>query len=314
MKWFGKLIISSLISFVILNVFSFFYYNVPPRTIDKDGVTEYKWPSNTFYSRFTEGIAWGETNNDGFNNILDYDENTSVNNLIMGSSQVEGFSVSQNDNLTNVLNNITDTFSYNIGVSEHTLPICVSNLENAIKKYKPTNSVVIETMTISFYDDQLIESINGNPSLETYSNSYIDFFQNFKYLKLVYYQLSNLKNKKVETIPLNDTQLLSQMLLKAKSICDKYEVKLIIVFHPTIQVDANNETHTSYNLNDLESFTNECKKQGIIFINMEEDFIDNYNKTKKLPHGFINTTPGIGHLNSVGFSLIANRLKRIVEE
>lgn len=314
MKWFGKFIISLFISFIILNVFSFFYYNVPPRVIDGDGVTEYKWPSNTFYSRFTEGIAWGITNNDGYNNVLDYDESVPINNLLMGSSQVEGFSISQKNNLASILNDITNTYTYNIGVSEHTLPICLSNLENALNKYQPTNSVIIETMTVSFYEDQLYESINNNTKLETYSNNIMDFLQNFKYLKLAYYQLNNLKSTKTKKNSINNEELLNQMLSKAKDTCDKYGVKLVIVFHPTIRIDSNNEVHTDYDITDMEILSKECEKQGILFINMEKEFIDNYYNNKTLPHGFINTVPGVGHLNYDGNQLIARRLKNEIGE
>lgn len=314
MKWIYKLIISVFISFIILNILTFVYYNVPPRVKDFDNVTEYKWPSNTFYSRFTEGIAFGFVNNDGYNNKLDYNKDTEINNLLMGSSHAEGFNISQNNNIASQLNSITDTYTYNIGISEHTLPICISNLDDALTKYQPSNYVIIETMNISFYDDQIIDAMNRNVDLEIYSNDYLDILQNFKYLKLVYYQLTNLKDNEQELGPLNDEQLLDQMLSYAKNICDKHKVKLIIVFHPTIQIDNNKEIHTSYDLNDLKVFSDKCEKNGIVFINMEEDFISYYKSENKLPHGFINTTPGTGHLNSIGHMLIANRLKKIVEE
>lgn len=53
-KTIRNIIIAGLISFLILNAFSFFYYNTPPRIEDESGSVDYKWPANTFYSRGTE--------------------------------------------------------------------------------------------------------------------------------------------------------------------------------------------------------------------------------------------------------------------
>lgn len=317
-KWLSKLLISLIISFLILNVFALIYYNVPPRNEVNDGVTEYKWPSHSFYSRFTEGIAWGKVNDDGYNNLLDYDANIEIDNVLMGSSHAEGFNVAQNENIASILNETTNTYTYNIGISEHTLPICLSNLENVIKKYKPTKYIVIETMTISFYDQQINDSLNNNIHLDTFSNKYISFLQNFKYLKLVYSQLSNLNNNidnnNIHTQAITNKELLNTMLSKTKETCDKSDVELIIVYHPTLYVDAQNQVSVNYNKTDMNTFEDICRQNGIVFVNMEEDFIEHYRETNELPHGFINTKPGDGHLNRIGHELIAIRLKEEMGE
>ena len=317
MKWISKLIISLVISFIILNVVTFVYYNVPLRSEVKDEVTEYKWPADSFYSRFTEGIAWGKTNNDGYNNLFDYDPNKKINNILMGSSHAEGFNIAQNENIASRLNELTNTYTYNIGISEHTLPICLSNLENVIQKYKPSDYVIIETMTISFYDQQINDSLNDNVHLNTISNRYIDFLQNFKYLKLVYSQLDNLSantNVASQMQAVTNSELLNKMFVKAKETCDKNGVKLIIVFHPTLSIYSKNNVTSNYNIEDMGVFEDACKQNGIIFVNMENDFINNYYSTYELPHGFINTKPGEGHLNRIGHELIAIRLKEEMEK
>ena len=315
MKWFFKLIISLCISFVILNIFSFFYYNVPSRTQDVDNATEYKWPANSFYSRLTEGISFGTVNNDGYNNELDYNSDTIINNLLMGSSQVEGFNVFKDDTIASMLNRMTNTYTYNIGISEHTLPICISNLDNSLSKYKPTDNVIIETMTVSFYEDQLYDAINKQVSLETYSSGIIDYLQNFKYLKLAYYQLGNIKkgNDISEPRSVNNEMMLNDLLSYAKEVSDKYGVNLIIVFHPSLTIDNSGNIYVNYNENDMDIFSKVCSSNDIKFINMEDDFINRYNETYELPHGFVNTLPGVGHLNAVGNELIANKLKEEIE-
>lgn len=317
MKWICKLIISCIISFIILNAVTFIYYNVPSRSEVDDGVSEYKWPANSFYSRFTEGIAWGKTNNEGYNNLLDYDKNIEINNILMGSSHAEGFNVGQDENIASKLNEITHTYTYNIGISEHTLPICLSNLEDVIKKYKPTDYIIIETMTISFYDSQINDSLNNNVQLNNFSNKYIDFLQNFKYLKLVYSQISNLNsgsNVVSNEQAITNKELLNKMLSNAREVCDKNGIKLIIVYHPVLTVNPQNQITPIYNTADMDVFKHTCEQNNIIFVNMEDDFIKHYKNSYELPHGFINTKPGEGHLNKNGHELIAKKLKEIIGE
>ena len=314
-NWILKVLIAGILAFLVLNVFSIVYYNVPPRVLDKDNTVEYKWPSNIFYSRATEGVAWGRTNNEGFNNLDDYYDGKEINNLFMGSSQAEGFNVSQKENAASVMNSICDSYTYNIGISEHALPICVSNLEAAISKYKPTDYVVIETMTVSFYDEEIEKSLNDEIYLPTYSDGIMGFLQNFKYLKLAYYQYSNLHQSSAKSIDssINNKDTINRLLSKAKDICESHDVRLIIVYHPIIAVNNDGTVTASYNREDLDIFESECNKVGITFINMEDDFVNNYYDNYELPHGFNNTIPGTGHLNSVGHKLIAYRLKDVME-
>ena len=42
--------------------------------------------------------------------------------------------------------------------------------------------------------------------------------------------------------------------------------------------------------------------------------IREYEKERKLPHGFMNTSPGTGHLNRTGHKLIAARLAAVLEQ
>lgn len=51
-----------------------------------------------------------------------------------------------------------------------------------------------------------------------------------------------------------------------------------------------------------------CRKNNILFINMEDCFSDYYNETKKSPRGFPNSRPFLGHLNSEGHRLVAEKL------
>ena len=106
--WIMKAIAGGVIALLALNAFAMLYYNVPVHYTNPDGATEYKWETSTFYSKGTEGFAWGVTNNDGFNNLRDYTPGERIDILLMGSSHMEGFNVAQDENAGAVLNTLFD--------------------------------------------------------------------------------------------------------------------------------------------------------------------------------------------------------------
>lgn len=316
-KTIRNIVVSGLISFLILNAFSFFYYNTPPRIEDESGSVDYKWPANSFYSRGTEGNAYGKVNNDGFNNVFDYDKNLDIDILLMGSSHLEGFNTAQKYNIANILNENTNDLTYNIGISEHTLLNCVSDLESAIKKYKPNKYVVIETMNVSFYEGEVTNCLNGKGKLSSFSSPLMDFLQNFKYLKLLFTQYNNTKGHNSglkNSGSVNNNELLTELFEKANKICKDNNIELIILYHPTLSFDNEGNVNAVYNREDMNIFKNVCIENDIHFINMEDTFINAYKTNKVLPHGFNNTVPGSGHLNKYGHEMIAMEIKKFVEE
>ena len=313
--WLLKAIIAGTAAFIVLNFFSFLYYNVPARQEVPDGATDYKWPANAFHAMATEGFGYGNVNDDGYNNPEDLKDIDEINVLFMGSSHLEGFNLSPDRNAAAVLQKLTGKTVYNIGISEHTLLRCLDNLENALNKYDPTEYVIIETMTVSFYDEELQNALNGEGRLPTYSGGVMDILQTMKYLKLVYYQYNNLTRRSSPggTAPLTNEGMLDQLLSSAEKTCEDHNVRLMIVFHPTLTVDDEGKITANFNTEDAELMEKVCTEKGIVFINMADSFIEHYLKESELPHGFSNTVPGSGHLNETGHYLIAQKVNEAME-
>ena len=235
----------------------------------------------------------------------------------MGSSHLEGFNTAQKYNIANILNENTNDLTYNIGISEHTLLNCVSDLESAIKKYKPNKYVVIETMNVSFYEGEVTNCLNGKGKLSSFSSPLMDFLQNFKYLKLLFTQYNNTKGHNSglkNSGSVNNNELLTELFEKANKICKDNNIELIILYHPTLSFDNEGNVNAVYNREDMNIFKNACIENDIHFINMEDTFINAYKTNKVLPHGFNNTVPGSGHLNKYGHEMIAMEIKKFVEE
>ena len=106
LKWLIKAFVAGCIAFALLCAFCLLWYNVPVHYDNPSGATEYVWESRKFYSKGTEGFALGRTNNEGFNNIKDYNEGDEIDILLMGSSHMEGFNVAQDENAAAVINQL----------------------------------------------------------------------------------------------------------------------------------------------------------------------------------------------------------------
>ena len=181
--WISKALISGIIACLLLTLFSIFYYNVPVHSISLDGATDYSWETNKFYSRGTEGFAWGKTNNEGYINSFDYEKNMEIDVLIMGSSHMEGYNVAVENTTASQLDLLLENETvYNIGISGHTFLTCANNFENALQKYTPNKYVVIETNTLSFNENELTNAIEGTTEeLSSHSTGIIGALQKNPY-------------------------------------------------------------------------------------------------------------------------------------
>ena len=256
----GKIALSGAFSFLILTLFCYFYYNIPIHYATIDGATDYKWESDVFYSRGTEGIAWGRTNNDGYTNMFDFSTDVQTDILIMGSSHMEAYQVAMNESTASRLNSLLpDDTVYNIGVSGHNFLTCTCNLEAAISKYQPSKYIVIETGSISFSDDALEKAVNGTiAEIPSHTGGIVGILQKNQYLRLLYAQMKGYKNKQAaaasdlegEIEPVSDTErrgnemLLDQLLEKISLIAQRGNTSLIVLYHPSVKVNTDGTLST----------------------------------------------------------------------
>jgi len=324
-----RISISGVIAFVILSVFCILYYNVPTQAVCEDGVSFNKWGSRVFYSRATEGFAAGVTNNDGYVNSFDYEEGMPIEVLVMGSSHIEGFNTPQEYITSERLNDMLGYNGvYNIGVSGHSFMSCVNNLDAAVSKYKPSKYVVIEISTLNYSSESIENAINGEVKGDSVSaNGFLRLLQKNQYLRLMYMQASMYmeQNEKKQASDSGDTSdrlvfsdekatLFDSLFAKISATAAKTGAKVIIMYHPSTKIGSDGELVLSYNSEAIEVYREYCEKNGVIFLDMSERFLKEYNENDILPHGFSNTSVGSGHLNRYGHEMIASELYKIISE
>lgn len=321
--WIFKAGFSGVIAFTILTGFCTLYYNVPVHDDTIDGVTDYSWEPNKFYSRATEGFAWGKTNNEGYLNDFDYIENQNIDILVMGSSYMEAYQVAMHESTASVLGDFFPNYTiYNIGVSSHNFLVCADNFSAAIDKYKPTKYVIVEASNLLYNDEQLMEAIDESiPDLTSHADGIIGIVQKNQFLRLLYTQLKAYSDNSKDldgldkaTITKGNEKLYDKLLAKLSYDASKSGAQLIIMYHPHLKLnqDGSASAITNVELNDF--FANACKRNNVIFLNMSDFFVKYYEEYYILPHGFSNSSIGSGHLNKHGHKVIANAVYQVIKE
>ena len=327
LPWLLKAIAAGLAALLLLNIWCYFYYNVPVHYTNETGATEYKWESHKFYRKGTEGFAFGRTNNDGFTNLSDYEPGQEIEILLMGSSHMEGMNVPQEDNTANLLNRLFEgeKYTYNIGTSGHTLIYCLSNLAAALDTYEPGEYVVIETRDLVFSQQELEALVAGTVEpIPSRTGGLVELLQKLPYLRLMYtkYLSGDEEGEEVpETGGAGDAenrerleQLLCSALETAGEQCRERGVQLILVYDPTVYADDEGRGYTQTAEEDMQMVTDCCEKAGVVFVDLTESYLRGYEQQHKLPYGFYNTSPGMGHMNSWGHELFARAVFQTINE
>ena len=321
--WLCKALLSSLIAFVLLTGFCSLYYNVPVHRDTADGATDYAWESHKFYSKGTEGFAWGKTNNEGYVNDYDYTDDTKVDILMMGSSHTEAYNVAMDESATAVLGSLLpDETVYSIGISGHNFIACADNMSAAVEKYKPSKYVVLEISVLRYSDADVRAAIDETlPESSSQQEGIIGLLQKNPFCRLVYYQLQNFTgdaenadNADASAQQHGSEELYDELLRKLRTTVGRYGAELMIVYHPHLQLTEDNEITFAGHAEDRFFYAEMCQKNGVTFLDMTDTFVQNYRENHILPHGFSNTTVGLGHLNKYGHAMVAEAIYQRIKE
>lgn len=321
--WIGKAAVAGVAALLLLCLWCSFYYNVPIHYTNETGATEYKWESHKFFRKGTEGFAFGRTNNDGFNNLRDYRPGEPVDILLMGSSHMEGMNVQPGENTAAVLNRLFagEKYTYNIGTSGHTLSYCLSNLDAALDTYAPLGYVVIETRTLSFTREELAALAEGTlPPIPSRTGGLVELLQRLPYLRLMYtkYVKDEGEPQAQAATPQEDAAekaaLLETVLTQAAESCRSRGVQPIIVYDPVVYTKENGAGFTDTDPAELSAMERACRENGVLFLDLTDSYLDLYQGSYRLPYGFANTSPGMGHMNRWGHERFAQAVYEAIRE
>ena len=319
--WLLKVLAAGIVSLAVLSVVAFFYSYTGIHTTNTTKATDYTWLPNQRMNNMKEGFSFIKMDKNGFNNAEL--RNDKIDILLMGSSHMEAYQVNQNENCSFILNELLpEYYTYNIGISGHTIYRVADNLDNALNKYKPQKYVIIETNTIQLDSFQMKKVLSGESSaIKSYDSGVLFYLQKIPAFKPVYNQIDNWLNTKtssesfsdspnIENIVVGDEykKTLFDFLSIIASESENSRVTPVIVYAPNETLSKDGSLVFRTNDKFLEVYKETCESLGIIFIDMSEPFAEMYSEEKKLAHGFPNTAVGVGHLNKYGHRTVAKTI------
>lgn len=325
-KWLLKAFVAGCIAFALLCAFCVFWYNVPVHYDNPTGATEYVWENDTFYSKAIEGFAWGRTNNEGHNNLRDYNVGDKVDILLMGSSHMEGFNVAQDENTAAVLNQLFEgeKYCYNIGTAGHTLPYCIKNLGDALERYEPGSYLILESFGVEHSASDLEAVAEGRlADIPSHSGGIVGLMQKLPYLRLFYTQHFKDGGQAFDALEAEAPAakeepdyeaVLSRVLDIVAAECSEHGVSPIIALNSNLLIAEDGSCYTEVDAEKYEIFSRLCKEKGIVFVDAIDRFMAEYEQSHRLPYGFSNTSPGSGHMNKLGHRLFAEEIYAAIQE
>ena len=323
-NWIIKALLAGLAAFALLCLLCAFYFNTPVHFDNPDGATEYKYEPGLFF-RGTEGFGYGRVNNDGFNDMRDYTPGDRIDLLLMGSSHTEGFCVPQKDTAAAVLNRLFDgeKTAYSIGMAGHTFLYCVKRLDRALETYRPGEAVVIELATLSYDPSAMDAATDGTlPDIPSHTGGLLTALQKLPFLRLIYTKYVKGNNEAVAATLGTGSEVseevyasaLSRLLKKTGELCLAHGVKGILVYTPTVTPNEEGRGVTDARPGEREAFARLCGENGLVFLDLTERNIAAMEEDGQLLFGFANTSPGQGHINSLGLRVYAEAVYAQIEE
>lgn len=333
-KYMVKIMVAGGIAFFILNALFFFVYNVGNYNLNANGealATDFNYKSNSFRSTCIEGFAWGYYNENGYNSR----EADHYDAIALGCSHLDGFNVNTDENVIYLLEEklsqeYRDFPIYNLGMSNHGMLHCVSNLKTAVELYNPEKYVILETPAILFDSEEINQTIEGklqpvNPATHRgLAGTIVRAFPFLKKLNMQYNQLKVKANKpgedKEDSESINESQdkykeSIVDLLKYSNDIVRENGCRLIIIYHIGLKIKEDGTAIVNITEEEkkaLEIFRGVCQEMDITFIDMSDRFSDGYRTEHILPTGFSNTAVGAAHTNKYGHAMMAEALYEVI--
>lgn len=321
--WLGKVCIAGIAALGALSIYSFLFSYVGAHSVNPTGATDYVYQPYQLLSDTNEGFMWIHLDENGFNNE-DGAGQKEVENLVIGSSHMFSNQVAKDQNTVSLLNTLLpEMYTYNMGMTGHRFHTCVSNLRAAVNTYHPTSYVILETETIEPTVDDMQSVLTATyPEIPIYDGWLLNLLTRYvPATRNIYNMVDNWRlpeadmsvtTVKEDYLSEEYRAILDAYLRNAAQIVTGGGTQLIIFYLPVVTIGSDGQLLFDTDLNAMNTFLDSCERNGIIFLDMTEDFQALYDQEHKLPYGFINSRVGHGHLNKYGHKVIAERLAEII--
>lgn len=323
MKRILKHLAAVLLGLLIVNGFCAWYYNTAPYEHSADRATDTVRRPGSRVSQAKEGMGVHRIDANGYN---DPKGEGPISVLMMGTSNLEGFNVSPEQNVARLLERALEARVYNIGMSDHPLYRNAANLDRALERFQPTDFVLIETPSVVFVRGQVERSMTDTLQRNADTRFPLpDLLVNQPLSKRLFKQFMNLVSQDgdeevVDYGAIPDSLIaeyeesLTAWFTQLNETADRHGVKLVIWYHPHLIPGMDGTAAPDTPAACLAGFKSACDRAGVTFVDLTEAFLAAYEGERMLPDGFANTALGVGHMNADGHRLAAEVLAGVIEE
>ena len=317
-----RLIEAGLIAMVLLSLFALAYDNSGIKETNPTGATATHWKGRQLVSNMTEGFAWFVTDENGFNNAAVPEQ---IDVLLTGDSHMEGAEMPQEKNVAAVLSRLLDGQTvYNIGIKGNFLNFAVQNAGNALRAFRPRRAVVLDvsdnTLYLELEDMRAIIAGEKERVPASFESGPIYYLKLIPCVKPLLYGIRNWiafpdygRTPRPElTEEYLDT--LDAFVGVLAHAAGEAGVQPIILFQPNEYITPDGAVTYDRDEEYYDAFRAACEKNGVLLLDLTEDFRALTESEHIVMHGFTNTTAGSGHLNENGHRAMAEALARVLAE
>ena len=326
------------IAFIILNILTFSFY-APCQELLRSGgsTTGFLLPD----SRGVYGL-------EGYC-IANIDDNGYVNRslprsddyyLVCGASHTEGLFIPLKLRYSDLLNSMLGTDDelhvYNIGRSGNFFSVVLQHFDGILGEFPDAGAIIIETDTLTYdtkalYDSEIQTGYDPGEtarsmldSLSSRQRLSVRVKQSLPLVRELHKQYLTYKESKAEP---SSSDILDPDFWEAEFsggyrdalddlmgfIRSKTDKQVIILYHPAVSIEKDGSLKLL--TNGAEPYYREiCAKHDIDFIDMSDAFMKAYEEDHIVPYGFINTTPGDGHINRAAHRMMAEELYKVLRK
>lgn len=319
-------ILALVTGFLIVNALCFFYSWQPGWLNTPRGASSSVWRPGAVVVQGTEGYGITRVDENGYLNPPAPLAERYV--LMMGSSHTQGKEIPSRQRYGSVVNDYFsgdsgELVAYNIASDGHYLPSLIWYFQAAMTAFPEAGAVTIEIGSTDCRARELHDSLNqtvydpadsaaGFEILGPAGRLKTALKESFPLLGLLKKNLETLRARAAEEA--EDVYDYEEELDVALALIrSEFDGPIAFVYHPTTKIQPDGTLKLGYN-DSWEIFCRLCEKHRIDVIDAGPRFLQAYEDSRTLPYGFANTTPGSGHLNSLGHKILAEEIISYLEE
>jgi len=318
-----RLLAAGLVAVLLLSGFALIYDNSGIKETNPTGATATCWKGRQYVANMTEGFSWFVTDENGFNNASVPDE---IDVLFTGDSHIEGAQLAQGDTAAAVLDRLLDGQNvYSIGITGNFLNFAVQNAENALETFHPKKAIILDVFGGTLYQDEAdMRAIAAHEKERVpamFESGPMYYIKQIPCVKPLLYGLRDWiapphyqTSPRPEVLTPEYLDALDAFLGVLGDAAKREGVTPIIVYHPEETIEPDGTIAYRKDAEYYGQFAAACEKNGIVLLDLTEDFRAFTAKEHVLMHGFSNTSAGDGHLNKYGHLVMAQALARTLKE